>query len=121
MGGQFGQRQRQSGSADHHLGPGINGRLDQRLVIGQGHHYVDADDAVRRNGAGLFELGLKGPQLGLEIVGAGVVVAIQGDTGRRHQADAAGLGHMAGQIAAGDADPHAALDQGIAYGMLADG
>jgi len=118
MGGYFRQVHRQAGATDDDLGATLYGGLHQLLVVGEGHHHVDADNAVRRDLIGLAHLVLEGIEIGLKEVCAVIEGAVEGDTRSRHQSDPAAFGHVTGQPSGRDTYPHATLDDRVADDML---
>lgn len=88
------------------------------IVVAAGHD-VDADDAVRRGLTGFFQFLLEDAAVRFETAGEEIRFIEAGLRGG-DDADAAFFRHGARQPGKADADAHAALDDGIARGEIAD-
>ncbi len=97
--GEPGEGQGKAGAADKHLRPRLDRSHHEFLVIGEGDHHVDADDAVRGDLVGLADLVLQRLRVALEVVFAVEKLAIQGYPGGRHQAHTTALRDVTGQRA----------------------
>ena len=99
MGGNFRQVHRKPGATHNHLGAAFYGGLHQLLVVGQGYHYIYANDTIRSDRVGLAEFGLERLCISLKIIFPIIEPTIESDARCSYQPDTAALCNDARQTA----------------------
>ena len=115
----LGHLQGQTGTGKDDVGTVFDGRAHHLAERGQRHHDVDADDALGLF-PGLGQLLAQGAQVGFDGV-LGHVGLFHPDHGSGDDADAALIGNSRGEAGKGNANTHAALDDGHFSGQVSNG